>query len=81
MLLGEGVAAAGGGDDGVDQVRVVVEGLAGGGEDQLGVGRGAVAVDLEDADGDALAPQGHSLGVPEAGGGVDLARRPGRRRR
>ncbi len=45
---GEPVAAGGRVDHRVDQVRVLVERLPRGGQDQLRVGRGAVVVDLED---------------------------------
>src|SRR4051794_33907045 len=73
MLLSEGVAAAGGGYDRVDKFGVFLQQLLRGAEDELGVGGSAELVDLEDADRDALLAQGHALGVPEAGGGGDLA--------
>ncbi len=73
IVSGELVAAGGCRDHRVDQLGIALDRSAGGGQDQLRVGRGAVAVDLEDPDRDALPAQRHPLGIPEAGCGVDLA--------
>ena len=64
-----------------DQLRFALQLLARRRQDQLGVVGRAVFVDFEDAQRDALALGLDRLGVPEAGRGVDLARRPARRPR
>ena len=69
----EFVAAGGRFDHLVDQVRVPVDRLLGGGEDQLRIGRSPVSVDLEDVLRHAAPGEGDALGVPEPRRRIDLA--------
>ena len=73
VRVGELVAAGRRADDRIDQIGILVDRQPRGGQNQLRVGRGAVAVDLEDPVGDAAAGEGDRLRVPEAGRGVDPA--------